>query len=206
MPFGRDLLLRFGMAEQDDAGLQDLLRRAGEGNADAASQLFEHLYPNLRLIAGRIFREQHGPHTLQPTAVLHETYLKLFGAASRGNAAWQDRSHFLNVAARAMRQVLVNHARDRVASKRGGDAVRVTLGDADAAGDALEPGVLDVDTALSELAGLDERQARIAEMRVFGGMTNPEIAQALGVSLRTVELDWSMAKRWLARRLGHDAP
>ena len=191
------------MPEQDDAELQELLRRAGGGDAAAASQLFELLYPNLRLIAGRIFREQAGPHTLQPTAVLHETYLKLFGAASRGNAAWQDRSHFLNVAARAMRQVLVNHARDRHAAKRGGEAVRVTLGDGDAAGAPLEPGVLDIDNALTELAGLDERQARIAELRVFGGMTNPEIAQALSVSLRTVELDWSMAKRWLAKRLGN---
>jgi RNA polymerase sigma-70 factor (ECF subfamily) len=188
--------------EHDEAALQELLRLAGSGDADAAARLFELLYPNLRLIAGRIFREQAGPHTLQPTAVLHETYLKLFGAASRGHASWQDRSHFLNVAARAMRQVLVNHARDKHAAKRGGDAVRVTLGDADAAGRALEPGVLDIDAALTELSALDERQGRIAELRVFGGMTNPEIAQALSVSLRTVELDWSMAKRWLASRLG----
>lgn len=190
------------MSDPSEVELEALLKRAGDGDADAASRLFELLYPNLRAIAGRIFREQAGPHTLQPTAVLHETYLKLFGAAGRGNAAWQDRAHFLNVAARAMRQVLVNHARDRHAAKRGGDAVRVTLGDDAAAGAALEPGVLDIDAALTELASIDERQARIAELRVFAGMTNPEIAQSLGVSLRTVELDWSMAKRWIARRLG----
>lgn len=194
----------WGVHDQDEAALRALLERAGDGDADAASRLFELLYPNLRAIAGKVFREQRGPHTLQPTAVLHEAYLKLFGNAARGGAAWENRAHFLNVAARAMRQVLVNHARDKHADKRGGDAVRVTLSDAEPAGDAFEPGVLDIDAAITELAALDERQGRIAELRVFGGMTNPEIAQALGVSLRTVELDWSMAKRMIARRLSRD--
>jgi RNA polymerase sigma factor (TIGR02999 family) len=190
------------MERLDDAALHALLARAGSGDAGAASQLFELLYPDLRLIAGRIFRGQSGPHTLQPTAVLHEAYLKLFGAASRGAASFEDRSHFLNVAARAMRQVLVNHARDKQADKRGGDAVRVTLGEAMAAGGAGDAGVLEMDEALRALESLDERQARIVELRVFGGMTNPEIARAVGVSLRTVEKEWAMAKGWLQRRLG----
>lgn len=194
------------VSDHDETALRDLLARARAGEGEAASELFQAMYPNLRAIAGKVFREQRGPHTLQPTAVLHEAYLKLFGNASRGGAAWEDRAHFLNVAARAMRQVLVNHARDKHADKRGGDAVRVTLsGDEDRFGEpGFEPGVLDIDAALTELAALDERQGRIAELRVFGGMTNPEIAQALGVSLRTVELDWSMAKRMIAKRLGRD--
>lgn len=180
---------------------RDLLTRAAAGDQAASARLFELLYPELRAIAGRVFRGQRGGHTLQPTAVLHEAWMKISGASARGGASASDRAHFLNLAARAMRQVLVNHARDRSAAKRGGGDVRVSLADADAAVAAVDPGVLDLDAALSDLATLDERQARLAELKLFGGLTNPEIAEALGVSLRTVELDWTMAKRWLARRL-----
>jgi RNA polymerase sigma factor (TIGR02999 family) len=180
-----------------------ILERLREGDAQAGGELFDRLYPELRAMASRLFRSQKPSHTLQPTAVLHEAYLKMAGAGEKG-AAWQDRAHFLAVAARAMRQVLVNHARDGSAKKRGGgvDRRRVTLSDAVAPGGDRGVEILAIDDALAELARLDERQARIAELRCFGGLTNRETAEALGVSLRTVELDWRMAKGWLARRLG----
>lgn len=174
-----------------------LLRRLKAGESGAAEELFALLYSELRAIAGSLFRSQRQDHTLQATAVLHEAYLKMV----RGGE-YADRTHFLSVAARAMRQVLVNHARDRAAQKRGGGAgARVTLaGIAESpASDALD--VLAVHEALEELQRLDERQARIAELRFFGGLTTEEAAEALGVSPRTVELDWRMAKDWLARRL-----
>jgi RNA polymerase sigma factor (TIGR02999 family) len=190
------------MAHETDAELGTLLARANAGDAEAASRLFALLYDELRAIAGRVFRGQGAAHTLQPTAVLHEAWLKLAGASARGRASWNDRAHFLNLAARAMRQVLVNHARDRKAAKRGGGDVRVSLAEHDGSVGPPDPAVLDLDAALTELAALDERQARLAELRLFGGLTNPEIAEALGVAVRTVELDWAMAKRWLAKRLG----
>jgi RNA polymerase sigma factor (TIGR02999 family) len=178
-----------------------ILERLREGDDGASGELFDQLYPELRAMASRLFRSQRSSHTLQPTALLHEAYLKMAGPGDR--AAWQDRAHFLAVAARAMRQVLVNHARDRSAQKRGGglDRRRVTLSDAVAPGSDRAVEVLAIDDALSELAALDERQARIAELRCFGGLTNREVAEAVGVSLRTVELDWKMAKGWLAQRL-----
>ena len=185
---------------------EQLLARVRSGDAAAAGELFTVLHDELRGIAGRMFRGQPSDHTLQPTAVLNEACIKLLRASADGPKDWKDRAHFLNLAARAMRQVLVSHARDGAARKRGGDAVRVTLGDVEGGNLSAAPDVLDVDSALTELRELDERQAQVAELRFFGGLENREIAEALGVSLRTVELDWRMAKTWLARRLGPQGP
>ncbi len=179
--------------------LEEALARAREGDAEAEQRLFALLYDDLRALAQRVFRSQRRDHTLQPTALVHEAYLKIARGAGR---TWNDEAHVLNLAARAMRQILVNHARDRSAGKRGGgEGRRVTLS---GLGGESDPGfeVLAADDALSALARLDERQARVAELRVFGGLTNAETARVLGVSLRTVEMEWRMAKAWLAERMG----
>jgi RNA polymerase sigma-70 factor (ECF subfamily) len=178
-----------------------LLGRLRDGDEGAAEPLFGLLYGELHRLAGAIFRSQRASHTLQPTALVNEAYLKMI----RPNAEWQDRAHFCGVAAKAMRQILINHARDRGALKRGGGApVRsLTISDAvEARGGGRELDILALNEALEALADLDARQAKIAELRFFGGLTNKEVAESLGVSLRTVELDWSMAKGWLAGRLG----
>jgi RNA polymerase sigma factor (TIGR02999 family) len=160
---------------------------------------FDELYRELHEMAGRIFRSQRSNHTLQATALVHEAYLKMAGR----EGAWNDRTHFLATAARAMRQILVNHARDRGAAKRGGgvDRQRVTLSGVPLPEGALDLDVLSLHEALEELGTLDPRQARIAELRTFGGLTNKETAEAVGVSLRTVELEWRMAKDFLSRKL-----
>jgi RNA polymerase sigma-70 factor (ECF subfamily) len=174
-----------------------LLERLRAGDPEAAEALFSILYEDLRRIAGRLFRSRGVAHTLEPTALVHEAYLKMAGGGGAG--AYADRAHVLAVAARAMRQVLANHARDRTARKRGGGTPRdrVTLaGVAGPAGSAVD--AVAFHEALDRLAGLDDRQARIAEMRLLGGLSIEEIAVLLGVSTRTVELDWRMAKRALA--------
>jgi RNA polymerase sigma factor (TIGR02999 family) len=185
-----------------EVDLETALLRANAGEPGAEHELFGLLYGELRALAERVFRSQRRSHTLQPTALVHEAYLKLARPGGRG---WNDQAHFMNLAARAMRQILVNHARDRKAEKRGGALAghRVTLsGLEDELDDRLD--VLAVDDALGELTRLDERQGRVAELRLFGGLTNGEAAQVLGVSLRTVEMEWKMAKAWLSTRLRSD--
>ena len=172
-----------------------LLQRLQDGEEDAATELFQRLYGELRGLADALFRSQPRHHTLQPTALVHEAFLKML----KPDAAWNDRVHFFAVSAKAMRQILVNHARDKGAQKRGGDAKRVTMSDAPITGNDVD--VLAVHEALEELAKLDPRQAQLAELRFFAGLNNKEIAEVLGVSLRTVELDWKMAKNQLAQKL-----
>jgi RNA polymerase sigma factor (TIGR02999 family) len=160
--------------------------------------LFDAAYDELRRIARRLMRSQRADHTLQPTALVHEAYLKL---ADSARVRWQGRAHFLRVAARAMRQILINHARDRAARKRGGEWRRVTFSD-DLTGRpdrGLE--ILELDDALRRLAGKDERMAQVVELRVFAGMKVREVAHVLGVSPRTVDNDWKVAKLWLTDEL-----
>lgn len=136
--------------------------------------------------------------TLQPTAVVHEAYLRLAAQAER---RWQDRAHFKAIAAQAMRQILVDHARRRQATKRGGNRQRVTLSEAADSPASAIVDLLDLDDALAELSTLDERHSVIVQLRFFGGLTVEEIADLLRLSQRTVELDWKMARAWLLWRL-----
>ena len=181
-----------------------LLHQIEEGDGNAAAELFQVLQGELREIAGRLFRSQPGAHTLQPTALVNEAYLK-FAASDTGG--FQDRAHFCNAAARAMRQILVNHARDRQAQKRGGGEARerVTLSAVAVAGSASEGlDVLNLHEALERLHELDPRQAKIAELRVFADLGTSEIAELLKMPQRTVQLDWKMAKTWLMKFLQPD--
>lgn len=176
-----------------------LIREIRRGQPGAKSALLEGVYGELRAMAGALLRGRQNGQTLQPTALVHEAWLKL-GAAAGLEVA--DRAHFMAIAATAMRQILVDHARARNAAKRGGGARRLTLDDLHAtSGDSAPEDVLAIDDCLKRLEALDARQARVVEMRVFAGMTVPETAEALGVSTRTVELDWRMARAWLAREL-----
>ncbi|HMB71449.1 MAG TPA: sigma-70 family RNA polymerase sigma factor [bacterium] len=162
--------------------------------AEAGEALFEAVYEELRRIARRLMNGQRPDHTLQPTALVHEAYLKL---ADSRRVPWQGRAHFMRVAARAMRQILINHARDRSALKRGGAWQRVTL-DEDVAGRPdrnLE--LLELDDALQRLASRDARMAQVVELKVFAGMKVREVAHVLGVSPRTVDNDWKVARLWL---------
>jgi RNA polymerase sigma factor (TIGR02999 family) len=165
---------------------------AGEGRA--ADELLPLVYDELRSMAARHLKgERHG-HTLQPTALAHEAYLKLVGQT---RVQWQGRAHFLAVAATAMRRILVNHAKARGRRKRGGEAQRVPL---DVAFESFQERAVDVralDEALGKLAEMDAGQARIVELRFFGGLTVQETAEVLGVSARTVHREWTLAKAWL---------
>lgn len=162
--------------------------------------LFDELYHELRRLAHRqLARGRRPSATFCTTALVHEAFVKLEGA---GRVGVRDREHFLALAARAMRQVLVDAARTRQASKRGAGAVRVALEDAEPSVNDLVEEVLAVDAALGRLASLDQRLAQVAEWRVFAGMSEDEIAGALGVTSRTVRRDWQKARAFLARELG----
>jgi RNA polymerase sigma factor (TIGR02999 family) len=190
------------MENRPEQNVTLMLQRVRDGDEAAAADLFGILYGELRGMAGGIFRSRRASHTLQPTALVHEAFVKIM-RPEKGPTPFEDRTHFLSVAARAMRQILVNHARDRAAQKRGGgrDGNRVTLSDAASPGSDRQIDVLTVEEALTELAALDEEQARIAELKFFGGLTNQEVAAVIGRSLRTVESEWRMAKTWLASHL-----
>lgn len=173
-----------------------LLRAWSGGDEDARDRLMPLVYQELRRrAAGQLRRERRG-HTLRPTDLVHETYLRLCAQ----NAAWQNRDQLFAVASRLMRRILVDHARKRAAGKRGG-GLRLTLDEAVAAAPQQDPDLLDLDAALDELAALDPRQAALVEMRFFGGLDIEQAARALGVSVATANRDWTMARAWLFRRL-----
>jgi RNA polymerase sigma factor (TIGR02999 family) len=176
-----------------------LLREWRAGDRSALDRLLPLVYGELRAQARRLLRGERALPTLQPTAVVHETYLRLVGAEP---LAWEDRAHFFGVASRLMRQVLVDHARARLAQKRGGGATLVDLGGAEAAAPAPRIDVLALHSALERLAALDPGQERIVELRYFGGLTVEETAQVLSTSPATVKRDWASARAWLLQELG----
>ncbi len=175
-----------------------LLGRAAGGDARALDDLLPLVYEELRRRAAACFAGERPGHTLQPTALVHEAYLKLVGQPIE----WAGRGQFLFVAAKAMRHLLVDHARGRGRGKRGGDWHRVdALSGIAAAGEADPLDLLALDEALQQLAHLDERKVRLVEMRYFAGLTMDEAAEALGRSRATAAEDWRMARAWLHRRL-----
>jgi len=168
------------------------------GDHAALDALVPIVYEELRRVAEARMRGEAADHTLQPTALVHETYARLAEAA----VAWDDRAHFFAVAAGTMRRVLVDHARARGRAKRGGDRVQVTLVDGLAASDGpVDHDLLDLDAALERLADLDARKARIVELVFFTGLTQPEVADVLDISIATVERDLRAARAWLGAQL-----
>lgn len=183
-----------------------LLRQVAKGNQDAAARLIPLVYEELHRLAERRLRLERPDHTLQPTALVHEAYLKL---VAQRNANWQSRAHFFALASQLMRRILVDYARGRLRAKRGGKQARLPLDKVFIISRGRCDELLALDESLERLGKLDARQSRVVELRFFGGLTVDEAAKVLGVSSKTVKREWSMAKAWLygemKERHGHDA-
>lgn len=171
-----------------------LLAQWRDGQPEAAEQLLPLVYDELRRVARSYLRKERSDHTLQPTALVHEAYLRL---ADRVTPVWQDRVHFYAAVAKVMRQILVDHARRHTAAKRGGDAPTVSIDDAGPLTDERATNLLDLDDALRRLQALDARKARIIELRFFGGLTIDECAQMMELSTPTVINETRKARAWL---------
>lgn len=185
------------MATPDIHEVTHLLRQLQDGDGQAGEQLIRLVYDEMHRIAERYMRRERADHTLQPTLLVDEAYMRL---VDQRHVTWQSRAHFFALAAQAMRRILVDHARRRGAARRGGGQ-RVTL----RADVAVEAGrsldLIALDDALSRLALLDARQAQVVELRFFGGLDVAQTAEALGVSPATVKRDWAFARAWLSREL-----
>jgi RNA polymerase sigma-70 factor (ECF subfamily) len=177
----------------DSKSLTQLLIDVGNGDNNALNQILPLIYDELRRLAGSYMRRERADHTLQPTALVHEAYLRLI---DQRRVDWKNRAQFFGLAANMMRRVLVNHARDRAAGKRGGNTPRVTLSLADGL-EQPEVDVIAVDEALGKLAELDPRKSRIVEFKFFTGLTTEEIAEVVGISIATVEREWKFSRAWL---------
>lgn len=186
--------MQFASAKQDEvtSATARLLQEVDRGSPGAVERLTALLYDDLREIGGHLLRAERADHTLQPTALVNEAYLRLVG---QRDVSWSGRAHFLAVAARVMRRVLVDHARRRAAAKR--DPRRLLTGWQSAPADTDPLDLLELEDALLRLAAMDERAARVVELRYFGGMEVEEAAEVLGVSPRTVKRDWRLARAWL---------
>jgi len=171
-----------------------ILRELQNGDKTAEARLIPIVYAELRRLAGYYLRGERSGHTLQPTALVHEAYIRLTGMQG---VEWQGRSHFFAVSAHVMRHILVDHARAQAATKRGGDWEPVTLDEARAVSLSRPEQFVALDEALQRLSAMDARQSRIVELRFFGGLTEEEIAEVLGLSTRTIKRDWRLARAWL---------
>jgi RNA polymerase sigma factor (TIGR02999 family) len=180
-----------------------LLDQLTRGNPDAMAGLMPLLYAELHKLALHHLRRERTDHTLQPTALVHEAYLRLVG---QQRVRWQNRAHFFGIAAQMMRRILVDHARAHTASKRGSGERPISLDDAVASIPGVNVDVLALDEALVRLARIDAQQSRVVELRFFGGLTIKEAAEVLGISHATVEREWTVAKAWLYDQLGRTTP
>ena len=187
------------------ANVTALLTRVEKGDKDALEALLPLVYKELHRLAVAYMKRESAGHTLQPTALVNEAFLKLIDQhAMNGKAQWQNRAHFFGIAGHLMRRILIKHAAKKKALKRGGAQVHVTFDEAfhaEPTDGAPMPDLLALDRALEKLATLDERQAKIVELRYFAGLGQEEISHVLGVSETTVKRDWRLAKAWLYREL-----
>jgi RNA polymerase sigma factor (TIGR02999 family) len=186
------------VTQQPSAEITQLLLAWGNGDQKALDELMPLVYSELRKLAKNYMRGQRPGHTLQTTALVNEAYLRLIDS-SRVN--WQNRTHFFAISAQLMRRVLVDFARAKNSQKRGGERIQVTLDDKIESPSEERTDLVALDEALQELAKMNERQAKIVELRYFGGLSEEEIGETLGISYRTVRRDWNVAKAWLYREL-----
>lgn len=183
------------------ADVTALLGQLSKGNEAAGQTVMPLIYGELRRIAGRYMRREQGEVVLQATALVHEAYMKL---VEQRSVDWQSRGHFFAIAAQLMRRILVDHARKRIRLKRGGGRAPIQLDEGVALSPDRSSELIEMDAALSRLAKIDPRQAKIVELRFFAGLTVEETAEILGISAKTVKRDWSVAKAWLHGELkGH---
>lgn len=185
------------MADDHTSQVTEILSAAA-GKCPPADELLPIVYDDLRALAEKYLRGEPAGHTLQPTALVHEAYMKL---VDQTRVDWQGRTHFFAVGAQAMRRILVDHARRRRAAKRGGDRQRIMVDEQLLAAGRRDEDLLELDEALERLAELDSQQAKMVEMRFFGGLDVAETAIALGISKRTAEREWTMVRSWLRREL-----
>jgi len=186
------------VADNNQAHLTALLQQVNAGQENALEQLMPAVYSELRRQAARSLRGERRNHTLQPTALVNEAFIKLI---DQRNVQWQNRAHFFGIAAQAMRRIVIDHARTRQRVKRGGVQHAVTLDEAMIAGQPLSIDVLALDEALTRLEKIDERQARIVELRYFAELSVEETAEVTGLSPATVKREWAMARAWLHAEL-----
>jgi len=183
-----------------NANITILLRAAALGNQEDAERLMAAIYDDLKRLAASQLRGERQGHTLNPTALVHEAYIRLI---NQRNVDWNDRLHFFSIASRIIRRILTDHARERHALKRGGTDRACSIEGLDIAAPERDLDLVALDEAMTELATLSERQARIVELRFFGGLSIPEIAAALSMGSRSVDREWQIARAWLFERLSH---
>jgi RNA polymerase sigma-70 factor, ECF subfamily len=174
-----------------------LLQNLNEGKGEAVEKLIPLVYAELRRLAAHYLKSERQGHTLQPTALVHEAFLKLVGQETQ----WQNRNHFFAMAANLMRRILVDYARQHKAEKRGGEAEKVSLEDAFVFVKEKPAQMIALDEALEELAKIDERRSKVVELKFFGGLNNEEIAEVLGIHSNTVLRDWNLARAWLKTQI-----
>src|SRR5690606_19876514 len=187
------------MSRENPHEITQMLIELTEGNQDVVNLILPHIYDELRRLAGSYLRRERGNHTLQPTALVHEAYMKLI---DQRNVKWQNRAHFFGIAAQVMRRILMDHARKHMAGKRGGNAEVLPLEEEIlVVSQDKNAELVALDDALDELAKLNPQKARVVELRYFGGLSIEETAEVLGVSVPTVNRHWRMAKAWLFTQL-----
>lgn len=191
------------MLEASSSPVTELLVRWRSGDGDSLRALIPLVYDEMRRLARSYLRRERPDHTLQSTALVHEAYLRLTGNAA---PEWQNRAHFFGIAANVMREILVEHARSRNTSKRGGEAVKLAIGEVNELVARPDLDILALDDALKDLAKIDAQQCRVVELRFFAGLSIEETAEVLGISISTVKRDWNTARIWLFRELDRTSP
>ena len=189
---------RLPMPDQAPSEITRILRSWNEGSEDAEERLMPFVYDELKRQARSLMSRERNDHTLQATALVHEAFLRI---SKQTGLVWRDQSHFYGIASHLMRQILVDHARTRAAAKRGSSPIHFSIDDVQLPADQRAHSILALDEALERLADINSEQSKIVEMRFFGGLSNDEIADALGISLRSVVRKWGAARLWLYREL-----